>query len=317
LIPPPKTPTNDPCYQSIKEGFIIKNRPRIVAATISAILLLSLAGCSRTVDDVARWTTAGNTKKLIGALEDPKPAVRKNAAKGLGELKAEPAVDPLATLFNDPDSEVLLNSVGALMAIGNESAAMHLANALRLENPQARMLAIEAVGQLKARHAIDALVAALDDNDGRFRCAAAMSLGLIGDEKASAPLVKKLASAAEPLRLACAQALGKTGGETAIQGLILALADESADIRSAATTSLVAIGKPATPSILEALKHAEETVRDGALSVLGQTESIPTGGADSVWYTGFSPRQWYSRHGRGHPACGHRQRWNPAGGRRP
>lgn len=260
----------------------MKNIARAVAASISALLLLGLVGCSRTVDDVARWTSNGNIEKLIGALEDPKPAVRKGAADGLGELKAEAAVDPLATLFNDPDSDVLLSGVEALVAIGNDPAGRHLTEALELRNAQARLLATEGLGQIKASHAVAVLVEALDDSD--INEAAAASLGLIGDEQASAALAEKLGFSPEPLRLECAKALGNTGGDAAIRGLVPAMSDENDSVRSAAIASLVAIGQSAVPAVLNALQHENKVVRSGAISVLEQTGAVPTEGQDLVWY---------------------------------
>ena len=188
------------------------------------------------------------------ALEDPKNEIRKGAAVALGELKAEPAVDPLAALFNDPDSGVALSAVEALVSIGNAPATVHLINALQLENTDARIAAASGLGTLNAANAVDALINVLDDSEESVTCAAATSLGLIGDEKASSPLAAKLKAPSVKLRLACAQALASTQGKAAIEGLVGALADDNADVRSAAIDALATIGQPCIPSVLDALK---------------------------------------------------------------
>lgn len=81
----------------------MKRRPLILFSLLALVFTLGLVGCSRTIDDVAKWKAKGNIEKLIKALADPKTEVRQSAAEALGELKAEPAIDALAALFNDPE----------------------------------------------------------------------------------------------------------------------------------------------------------------------------------------------------------------------
>ncbi len=262
----------------------MRHKKHVFLTAISAILLLSLVGCSRTLTDIEKWKARGNIEKLVKALEDPKSEIRKGAAEALGELKAGVAADPLAAIFNDSDNEVGLAAVTALVAIGSDPAIGHLISALKLENSDARIIAAAGLGTLNATKANEALIAALDDDDENVTCVAATSLGQIGDEKASAPLAAKLKSPSATLRLACAAALAHTGGTAAVKGLVRALADENADVRSAVIGSLVAIGKPGTPSVLEALKDTHAAVRSGAISVLKKTDSVPTSGSDIIWY---------------------------------
>jgi HEAT repeat protein len=261
-----------------------KKTNTVVVTAVAAILMLGLFGCSRTIDDVAKWKAKGNIEKLIGALDDPKVEIRQGAATALGELKAEVAVDPLATLFNDPESAVVLSAVEALVAIGNEPATGHLITALQLENADVRAIAATALGTLKAAHAVDALIAAVDDSEETVQCAAATSLGILGDEKASAALAKKLNASSTALRMACAEALGSTQGAAAVTGLVGAMADDNDGVRKAVIESLVAIGQPSVPPVLDMLRDNNAAMRSGALAVLKGVDAVPTAGSNLIWY---------------------------------
>ncbi len=315
-----------------------------IARMVLIIVLIGVFGCSRTVDDVARWTESGDIEHLILALEDPKVAIRKEAVKGLGQLQADQAIDPLVAMLNGSEEMACLAAT-SLGLIGNERASAPLvekfktsslprrlacgralghtggtvaAEALVLamadSNGRVRSVAISSLsaigepaipaiikglecdqkaicewaakelGRLKAVQAVDALVVALDDGTEEFACLAAASLGLIGDERASVPLAKKYTATSGPLHLACGKALGHTGGPVAAEALVPSLTDDDADIHSVVTTSLFAIGEPAVPALLKALRNCDKVVRAGALSILGQMGSLPTAGEDLFWY---------------------------------
>jgi HEAT repeat protein len=262
----------------------MKKAQPLLLATLAIVLTLGLAGCSRTLDKVARWKAAGKVEKLIRALEDKQPEIREASAEALGELRAKAAVTPLAARFADTENRVVLASVNALVQIGNAEASTNLVDALKLELTEARVSAAAGLGEIKALHALDALIEALDDPEEAVNCAAATSLGSLGDEKASAPLADKLKSRSDKLRLACAQSLGNTGGKTAAKALTIAMGDKNAEVRKASVDSLIAIGKASAPYALIALRHDKQTVRAGAITVLRNTGSIPTAGSDLIWY---------------------------------
>lgn len=255
-----------------------------VFSVLVAILMLSLTGCSRTIDDIGRWKSKGKVEKLIRALEDPKAEIRLAAAEALGELKAESAVDPLASLFDDPDATVIPSAVKALLAIGNDPAASHLILALKLSSEEARLIAATGLGTLKSVKAIDDLALALDDDNENVTLAAAVSLGQIGEEKSSAALVAKLKAPSTQLRMTCVQSLANTGGEIAAEGLIEAMADSDSGIGQAAIESLVALGDISTPFALGALKNDNTRIRTGSIKALQALNAVPTTGSDSIWY---------------------------------
>jgi len=262
----------------------MKKRPLAGFATLVLLLSMGLVGCSRTIEDVARWKTNSNEEKLIDALQDPKIEIRITAAEALGELKAETAVDALGALYNDKEDEAVLAAVKAMAAIGSKSTTTPLVAALKLDDVRARAVAAEGLGNLRVTSAIDALAEALGDSEEEVQCAAANSLGQIGDEKGSRPLAGKLNSGSEKLRLTCVISLGQIAGKVATDGLISAMNDKNTEVRNMAIDSLVAIGKPSVPPALEALKNDNGRIRSGAIFILESLDADPTTGSDRIWF---------------------------------
>ncbi|MEI6892344.1 MAG: HEAT repeat domain-containing protein [Pontiella sp.] len=262
----------------------MKKKPLIYISLLAAIAMLGLTGCSRTIDDVAKWKATGNIEKLIKALSDPKFEVRLSATKALGELQAEPAVNALAALYNDAEKTIILASVKALAQISTPSIITPMTAALKLNDPQARKTAAITLGELKAVGAVHQLVEALDDTEADVQLAAALSLGQIAEEDGSEGLVKKLSDPSEKLRKISAESLGLTGGEIAAKGLIEALADRSDTVVSAAKDSLINLGNRSVPHALEALKNDKTKIRAGALVVLRRLKSVPETGNNLIWY---------------------------------
>ena len=262
----------------------MKKKPFVFISLLAVIALLGLTGCSRTVDDVAKWKAKGNTEKLIQALSDPKIEVRLAATAALGELKAEPAVDALASLYNDSEETVILASVKSLSQIKSPSVTTPMIAALKLEYPQARKTAAVTLGELKAVGAVAQLTESLNDGDAELQLAAAIALGNIADEGGSKGLAGQLNTPSAELRKTCVESLGKTGGDTAAEGLIRALDDENSGIHRAAIQSLKDLGGLSLPHVLEALKNEQVKIRDGAIVVLKELDAVPESGSDLIWY---------------------------------
>ncbi|QBG46024.1 HEAT repeat domain-containing protein [Verrucomicrobia bacterium S94] len=251
---------------------------------ITLALLLGLTGCSRTVDDVAKWKAGGNVEKLIKALQDPKYEVRLAATEALGDLKAEQAIDDLAALYNDTEDEIVMAAVEALAEIGTAATVTPLSAALKLDFSESRIIAAEKLGELKAVGAVPQLVDALDDSEAAVQLAAAQSLGQIGDPSAGEGLAGKIDDSSAALRLACVKALGQCGGDAAAAALIRALGDSDSNISKAAIDSLETLGDFSRSYALEAIKHENAQIRSGAIAVLRRLKAVPTSGNDLIWY---------------------------------
>jgi HEAT repeat protein len=249
-----------------------------------AIALLSLTGCSRTMDDVAKWEAQGNVEKLIKALSDPKFEVRLAATEALGELQAEPAVDNLTALYNDNEDEIVMASVVSLSEIGTPAVITPMTVALTLEDAQARKIAAATLGELQAKGAVAQLSEALNDSDADVQMTVAIALGQIGDEGANEALVGKLSNSSVELRITCVESLGMIGGPIGIEGLIGALADPEKSVSSAASRSLENLGEFSVPFLLSALQNSQKIIRQGVIDVLQNLNAVPTSGSDLIWY---------------------------------
>ncbi|NIN70594.1 MAG: hypothetical protein GTO46_01400 [Gemmatimonadetes bacterium] len=165
---------------------------------------------------------------LIQSLDDRDSDVRLVAAWALGEIKDDMAVYPLIELLEDDDPLVREMAVLALGEIEHHAAVQPLTEALRREE-RLREPVIWALGEIDTRDAnrarnaafadwgrgswgndevwtgrlgssearalandLDALTAALRDDDPRMRRSAAEWLGLRGDERAVDPLLDAL-----------------------------------------------------------------------------------------------------------------------------
>ncbi len=246
--------------------------------------LVGLKGFGRTVEDVAKWKSKGNVGKLVDALGEEDREIRFAATKALGELKAEPAVEPLAALLTGPDPQLSIAAIEALVAIGNESAEKHLITAIYLEHSKVCLSAINGLGTLKSVRALQPLIITMDSPANELATAAATSLGLIGDEESIKPLAAKMQSHSSSLRLACVKSFRNIGGQEATAELANALGDINKKTRQFAIDSLVAIGEPAKSCALATLRNKNAQTRLGAITVLKETATVPTAGNDLVWY---------------------------------
>jgi HEAT repeat protein len=129
---------------------------------------------------------------------------------------------------------------------------------------------------------IKSLVADLGSKDGQVRARARLSLVAIG-EPAVVPLVEALANPKEWVRWEAAKALGlinvpwhRHADPATIRALIVDLGSKDGMVRVRARKSLVAIGKPAVGSLVEALASKKELVRWEAAKSLGQIDDPTT-----------------------------------------
>lgn len=251
---------------------------------LACLLLLGLAGCERTTEDVVKWKAQGKTHKLIRALKDDDREVSSKAALALGELKAKQAIEPLAAQFTHPHSQVVTHAVEALARIGGPAAEEHLMVAIELTNLKACIAAVKGLGTLQSVQAIEPLARAMTGVDERVATAAATSLGLIGNPKAIPSLTTSVQSRWLSLRLACLKSLVEIGGPDATKGIALALGDINTTARQTAVSALLEIGAPAVPYALAGLRASESVSRLSAVNVLKGANAVPTDGPELAWY---------------------------------
>jgi HEAT repeat protein len=167
--------------------------------------------------------------RLVPALSDDTPAVRRAVADLLGSVTTPTATAALCrAITDDADPEVRATAVSAL---GQQFAG--------------RKRAHETATDDRRDAAVDALLTALTD-DPEVRERVPDALGRLGDERATEPLIDALSadtpsdgSAADTaVRRAAANALGNLGDPQAVEPLLAALDDPDDLVREQAAVSL-------------------------------------------------------------------------------
>jgi HEAT repeat protein len=135
----------------------------VVAAQVMATSV-SADKAVRTPEELLKAYGVGSTTpELIGALRDPRPAVRENAALELGRLKAAPAIPALRETLEDRYVYARLAAAEALGRMADEAGLSVLRTALQDPDSAIRLRASGALGRLGKGEGYDAVVQTLND----------------------------------------------------------------------------------------------------------------------------------------------------------
>lgn len=233
-------------------------------------------------DWVAGWVGAGKGR-LYRAVhsETGDTELTRQTARLLGEGFEQRSNDALIELLAHADRRVRLEAQYVLMARGESALAglaelatsnaatlprIHacwalaalgaggkLAELLDDADAEVRAQAAKGIGECRFP-AVDALIAALGDDNARVRYFAAQSLGKLGNPRATAPLLELLRTNADQdrfLRHAASFALGRIGDRSALRAKANAVvAQNSASLRLGALLALRTMGDPAVADFL-------------------------------------------------------------------
>jgi HEAT repeat protein len=220
-----------------------------------------------------------DTQFCIKALEDENPEVREIAAEALSQARGPEVEKALLGLLEDKHSRVRITAARNLGRIGTENASVPLIKRLAVDkDPVFRACAIESLGNLKDKQAIEPLIKSLDDKVPEVRISAARSLGILGDEKAEEALIAKLDKSSPELQKQIVLALGSSGSKKptglsskkTAEALIRKLRNKDPELRKCAAESLGKLENPesVTP-LLKCLEDANPEVRNAAAYSLG------------------------------------------------
>ncbi len=233
----------------------------------------------------------GDTDELLTHLwESESPAVRRRAAELLGELGTESDDELVRGVVEaartDEDDDVRAAAIDALDEVGpgaidrllveltgvdtDDAAdwvrAERFAKALRADEPELRMAAASALGQLGEPEVTPALVGALDDSDPRVRIRVVAACGRLGDRRAVGPLADLLDDSRGEAKRAVADALAEIGDDRALAALQRLLDDDNETIRWIAVSALGnATGLRPVREFAAALTDESDTVRRAAV----------------------------------------------------
>lgn len=165
---------------------------------------------------------------LIRTLDDTEVYVQMAAAHALGQLAHERAVEPLITKlhqiqqpYESDGHEFLADTiVEALGKIPTPASLRILLDLLSMTSPyHLQSQAVHALGTLKNRDALNALVGALQSPNVEVKVAAAVALGELGDQRAIMPLIEALKDTNAFTRACAAQSLGSLRDRRALSAL--------------------------------------------------------------------------------------------------
>ncbi len=161
-----------------------------------------------------------------------------------------------------------------------EIVASHLEAVLRGDHDNfLRLVAARALGELNARQAVPALMAALPDLNSQVRLHAALALGEIRAEAAVPDLARLLCDPDLMVPLAAAEALGRIGSDTAIEPLVdvLQRTEAGTHLKTYAARALARLRPALAAEILEETrKHADPAIRASAVRALSALGGLAT-----------------------------------------
>jgi HEAT repeat protein len=224
---------------------------------------------------------------LRGRIVDPERGIRKTAIRGLGILRAGPAVPDLVRVVReDRDDGLRFDSVRALRKIADVSIGDDLVALLNLNNDTVRNELMATLGWMRHRGAVPELTRIVEQaprTDGP-RVVALAALADIADPS-SVPLFEQLrADKNEPMRLYANEGIARTAGAESKSAISAArLVEKSARVRTAQAFALSRIGET---EYLDELVRAldRDTTRELAREYLLET---PPANRQSL----FSPRE--------------------------
>lgn len=207
------------------------------------------------------------TPQLIAMLRDRHGFVRGAAAEALGKLGDRSAVGPLVAVLVG-EQQLLGSPEEQGLVIGTENTL--LPEIVRQKRIEEKIQVVQALGDLRAVEAIDAIVEhGLRADDARLRAESAISLGKIGNAKALSPLEDTVRpyydAAVRPEEVEP----GLNAG--AVPETIRLLKEREARVRASVAWAL---GQIADPSSLEILRRAADDenslVRDAAQEAIAR-----------------------------------------------
>ncbi|MEW6068839.1 MAG: HEAT repeat domain-containing protein [Nitrospirota bacterium] len=213
-----------------------------------------------------------STTELLGMLDNPNPAIRKNAALLLGKIRAKEAVPALGFALKDGNISVRKAVVIAFSNIKTEESIKFLILALTDEKPDIRVMSALSLGRIGGNGVFEALSILLADSDDSVRGAAARSIGMLKDKRAIKPLIGLLSDKNGFVVATAMESLSMIGGSDARSALIHKLSSKDKEIIRTAIKSLSSFDG-IEEKIIPFLRDEDWATRMAAIEVLAKRKS--------------------------------------------
>jgi HEAT repeat protein len=234
--------------------------------------------------------------RLQALLDSPDAAVRRVAVREAADACAPELLPVLERALADAESEVRLEAVTALDALGGGEAVAPLILALNDGDDEVREEAAKALAELNAPEGADLLLSALARNDDPWRLTALLEALKPLRHAAALPAALALLRHAEAVvRAAAVGAIGYLRlSQPPAQLAELSAADPAPTVRLAALRALVsAPPEQVAPVALKALSDAEWIIRAEAAAILGRQHHAAA--ADALTGLADFDPQWQVR----------------------
>jgi HEAT repeat protein len=212
---------------------------------------------------------------LRSRIGDPERRIRRTAIRGLGILRARPAVpDLLQVVRADRDDSLRFDAVRAIRKIGDPSTGEQLIAFLNINGDTVRNELIETLGSMRYQGAVPELTRIVEQSKETDK-ATILALAALADiaDPTSVPVFERLkADTNEGLRLYACEGLARTA-DVSQKAAISAdrLVERSARVRTAQAFALLRIGEAEyLDELIRALEHS--STRDLAKEYLVETQ---------------------------------------------
>lgn len=191
---------------------------RTIVGAITAVFLVmsfgSAAHAAKKKTKAPKLTV--EAKAAVDLLKSADQAQVLEAVTKLGELAELGGAGPLMKLLDKgPTDKVTEATLDALGAISNPDSIPILIEYMHHRRPKVRIIAVNAIAEIKDKRVAEALKSALRDSDSNVRKAAAYALGRYGDESAIDILFKAFDRDVPEAAIA----IGQIGGVDAMERL--------------------------------------------------------------------------------------------------
>ncbi|MCI0714245.1 MAG: HEAT repeat domain-containing protein [Chloroflexi bacterium] len=263
--------------------------------------LIEGVGAEREKAALAFGRAGFGTEYLIAAMDGATPNLQLQCAIALRHHRKPETVPALLRLLSTTLPDVQTGIIETLGLIHDERAVEPCINLLQTsEDDDLKATAAWALGQLNDGQAVDALLAATEDDDLAVVEQSILSLGNIGATRATDTIIDLLDDVDADIRIAAIRALGnigesytltylkplvndnnfevraalfrtltRLGNVEAIDILVQALNDEDPEVLQSAVQSLSELGAQAVAPLIAALKGADQSGAAQALGHLG------------------------------------------------
>jgi HEAT repeat protein len=170
-------------------AWALRDMGSIAVPALSSVVKTGTGEARSVAASMLYGTGAAGTEALISLAREPDIEVRIEAARGLGLVHDERAVEPLISLLKDPDARARAAAVRSLQFYPDTRSVEPLVACLSDKDPRVRKIAAEAFAQLKSPPAIAPLIVLLNDPNRDIQRAAEDALSSYGEAASDALVI--------------------------------------------------------------------------------------------------------------------------------